>query len=359
MLNFKKKFTASIAFAVVSLGSASAEHDSAPFSFGLFGDMPYTSTTLPDAEARYQRLIADMNTHDLAFGVHVGDIKAGNTRCDDVVYSRNLELFNTFRAPILFTPGDNEWTDCHRLNNGNHAPLGRLDLIRSTFFSSNQSLGQYPIPVRRQHRYPENASIVHGKVLVITLHMPGSNNNREQKISELVSGVPRPNPYYDNDVEFKARNKANIEWLRMHLAFAAVHPAIKGVVIAIQGNPFDRFLEPVSSSNNNVYVRSGFEDFVTDLRALTRILGFLGKKVVLAHGDTHIMKIGQPLTTTYPGCDPAVTTSCVAVPVGGTVLTNFTRVEVFGQNNVHWIKVNVDKSDPNLFSFQPMIVTGN
>ena len=53
-------------------------------AFALIGDMPYTSPTLPDAVARYQRLITDVNNSykKVKFTIHVGDIKAGTTRCD-------------------------------------------------------------------------------------------------------------------------------------------------------------------------------------------------------------------------------------------------------------------------------------
>ena len=34
--------------------------------------------------------------------------------------------FNNFEAPFIYTPGDNEWTDCHRENNGSFDPIERL-----------------------------------------------------------------------------------------------------------------------------------------------------------------------------------------------------------------------------------------
>jgi len=37
--------------------------------------------------------------------------------CSDETFYQRKELFETFEAPF-FVPGDNEWTDCHRQNNG-------------------------------------------------------------------------------------------------------------------------------------------------------------------------------------------------------------------------------------------------
>ena len=40
--------------------------------------------------------------------------------------------------------GDNEWTDCHRPNNGGYNPLERLAKVRATFFPSpGRTLGQH------------------------------------------------------------------------------------------------------------------------------------------------------------------------------------------------------------------------
>src|SRR5690349_18342663 len=129
----------------VALGSTrfvSAE----TLAFAMIGDMPYTSPTLPDAVTRYQRLITDVNSSykKVKFTIHIGDIKAGTTRCDDSVYLSNKTLFNTFADAAIFLPGDNEWTDCHRINNGSFNPLERLDFLRSTFFTTNLSLGAKP-----------------------------------------------------------------------------------------------------------------------------------------------------------------------------------------------------------------------
>jgi hypothetical protein len=39
-----------------------------------------------------------------------------STTCDDAVYTAAIACFNAFNAPMIYVPGDNEWTDCHRRN---------------------------------------------------------------------------------------------------------------------------------------------------------------------------------------------------------------------------------------------------
>jgi hypothetical protein len=64
--------------------------------------------------------------------------------------------------------------------------------------------------------------------------------------------------------------------------------------------------------------------------------------VVLAVGDTHVFRVDKPLLST-----------------SGTVIQNFTRVEVFGNPQVHWVRVKVDTATREIFSFQQEIIPEN
>jgi hypothetical protein len=110
------------------------------YAIGLWGDLPYSpvqeSVGLPN-------LIQDMNAQRLAFTVHDGDLKQGsNSPCDNALYERALNWFNALEAPAMFTPGDNDWTDCDRPNNGGFNSLERLEHERKVLFSNSFSLGQ-------------------------------------------------------------------------------------------------------------------------------------------------------------------------------------------------------------------------
>ena len=38
---------------------------------------------------------------------------------------------------------------------------------------------------------------------------------------------------------------------------------------------------------------------------------------------------------------------------------NFTRVETFGENDNHWLRVTVEPGNPNVFAFDQRIVAAN
>ncbi|HYZ87505.1 MAG TPA: PKD domain-containing protein [Bryobacteraceae bacterium] len=320
---------------------------SASFDVALIGDTPYGAANEP----KFERMIADINRSGVQLAAHIGDTKNGSTRCDDAFYTKALNWFNTFDMPVLYSLGDNEWTDCMRANNGAFDPLARLALARKTYFPTNMSLGKNAVAVVRQSDdaqyslYVENAMLVRGPVVFATIHVVGSNNNLEYKNTQ-----GSPNPFYDNDAEFRARNTANIAWLRKTFALAKERNLL-GIMLLLQANMFEQFFDSGTGST-----RSGYADFIAALREEAK--NFKGE-VVLVSGDTHYMRVDKPLTDQYPACT-AATGECkpftAAEDARGARLLNFTRVEVPGSNDVHWVLCHVRPNSRNLFTFEFMIM---
>ena len=102
--------------------------------YAIIGDVPYGAA----AAASFRDLIESINRDPLVRrSVHVGDTKNGSTVCSDELFDFIYDSFQSFSDPLVYSPGDNEWTDCHRDNNGNWNPLERLATARST--SRNQA----------------------------------------------------------------------------------------------------------------------------------------------------------------------------------------------------------------------------
>ena len=107
------------------------------------GDTPYSDAE----EAQLRPMIQRMNAERLAFVVHVGDIISGRGDCSDRAFAHAKSIFDAFAHPFILTPGDNEWTDCHR---GGFDPLQSLERIRTLFHSGDRSIGRRTIPLIRQ-----------------------------------------------------------------------------------------------------------------------------------------------------------------------------------------------------------------
>jgi len=333
---------AALVVAVLAAPSSGRAHDDddGPYAIGLWGDVPYSDA---QQTVGVPNLITDMNRSRLAFSAHVGDLKQGSgSLCDDALYVRSEGYFNALRAPAMYTPGDNEWTDCDRAANGGYNSLERLTHIRNTMFDTPYSFGRHRIRQAVQAApYVEDRRWRLGPVTYATLSIPGSNNNL---------GDTAPDP-----AEWAARNAATIDWLHEAFASARAHHS-KGVMLIMQANPgFDRddpsrapvrnpttlaadFLPPDPRAGN------GYDEFLLELRR--EVVDF-GKPVVLVHGDSHYFRVDKPLLDRT-----------------GLRIQYFTRVETPGDNaptsnDVQWVRAVVDADDPEVFSFQQELVAPN
>jgi hypothetical protein len=155
-----------------------------PYTLAVIGDTPYGDAKL----AELPSLIALMNGDpkvDLV--VHLGDIKAGSSSpCTDTYFAMIRSLFDTFKDPLVYTPGDNEWVDCHvaSKNNGLFTPTERLQAVRALFFPvAGQTLGGRKKQVLTEADdpansvYVENVMWMESQVMFATLNLQGSNDD--------------------------------------------------------------------------------------------------------------------------------------------------------------------------------------
>lgn len=289
-----------------------------PFDVALIGDIPYNAVQ----EVQTAKLFEELDREKLAFIAHDGDIKSGSSACTNDVYQKELRRFENSKNPLVYTPGDNEWTDCHRPPNPTPEeadPLNRLDYLRGVFFPDDDSLGRREIDLLRQNDdYPENARWQRGGVTFATLHVVGSNNNRP---TTLPNGS-----VIGNEDEYRARNAANLKWLTETFD-EAERDRSPAVMLVIQANPFEE----------DTAQPSGFSDFKA---ALEEEVTAFGKPVVLVHGDSHTFRIDKPV-------------------ISEKRPLNFTRVETFGNPDVHWVRATVDPRDEEVFSFEPELIEEN
>ena len=275
-------------------GSASA----ADFTFAAFGDTPYSK----DEEARFPDLMAEMNREKLAFIVNIGDIKNATDPCTDELYAQRRQWLDLSHHPLIYTPGDNEWTDCR---DQGHDPIERLARLREIFFAGPQSLGQERVATEYQEGYPENRLWSVNRVRFATLNYPGHDNN--------VGHGAR------NDEEARKRSAANARWLARLLDEGA-RDDIVAVVVITQANPW-------FTPNH------AFDAFIAQLRDGGERLR---KPVLLVHGDTHIYRVDSPFRD-----------------ASGMPLLAMTRLETFGSPFIGWVRVDVDPARPQPFSFTP------
>lgn len=316
--------TAVLAFAAAPLRAAEPAPAASPaFAFAALGCMPYARQ--PDADARFARVIAEINRHAPAFTVHLGDTIASDEKATDALLLRRREEFNTFVTALVYTPGDNEWTDTHTEKAGGYTPTERLAAIRRMYFPEEKSLGRKPLPLVTQRRDPEfsdfveNARWVLGGVVFATVHVVGSSNNRQPNVPGAME-------------EWRARDAANAAWVRAAFA-AARETRAPGLALFFQAQPFPR------DTAAGGY-RPGFENFMKTVEAEARAFA---RPVLLVHADEHRFRLEHGMR--FEGKSEPV--------------PNVTRLETFGDRDFHAVLVTVDPQSPQVFLAGPLIVPGN
>ncbi len=307
------------------------------FTFGLWGDMPYEKNH--DAQAT-AAVIRSINRSDVAFSIFDGDIKDGSSACTDEVFTRIATTFNTMKAPVVYAPGDNEWTDCHRKNNGGWNNLERLDTLRKLMFAEPRSFGRRKLSLEHQDApFIENTRFRKGGIVFVQVNVPGSNNNRVLDDKECSAKSARSAADCEADnAEYAVRNTAVNRWIEESFAQARQHKA-KGLVLTLQADPgFDLpETEDVDEAKTRGWNRpeSGYKDLMDTVIRETQ--AFNGQ-VLFVHGDTHVFKLDKPLHAPLD------------------LLPNFTRLQTFGSPNNHWVHVTVDTRKAGVFTVRPVMV---
>ncbi len=310
-MKFNGKFRAAvagaIALAAAGIGEGGAGAPPKSFQFVALGDMPYQRAD----HKRFQALIAAINETKPAFSIHIGDLKGGGSPCGTEI-DRARAYFDLFENPLVYTPGDNDWTDCHRRGAGGFDPRERLAYLREQFFPGPRSLGVNTMPLVRQSDTSEFMAMVEnarwelGGIVFATVHLVGRDNN--------IGRDPE---------EFRARNEANVAWIEAAFARARESDS-RGLVLAYHADMFGWF--------------SGRSGFTQVLAAIASGAEAFARPVLLIHGDSHVYRLDKPLRA----------------PDTGATLENVIRLEVFGDRNVRAVQITVDPENPSLFGFKPL-----
>jgi hypothetical protein len=342
--------------AIAGNGTAIDPDSANTLTLAVYGDAPYGTTPTDTAEFEATpAFIASINSDpkvDLV--VHVGDIHSGKQFCTEAYDRAVFALWTAFKDPLVYTPGDNEWSDCHKPAEGGGAynktshqidyvrdvggnpvdyaggdPIANLSLVRSIFYPNpGVTLGGRKKEVFSQAqffdasnhptdgKFVENVLWVQSKILFVAVDLPGGSNNDQ----DIWYGAPTMSPAQASEV--LERTGADLRWLDTAFALAQNDPEIQAVVIVAQADMWDPEKGPAH--------QAGYEPFVQDIAQHTSAFG---KPVLMLNGDSHVYRSDNPLSATdplnfmHPGYD---------VP-------NFHRIVVHGSTfPLEWMRLTVD-----------------
>jgi hypothetical protein len=293
----------------------------------VIGDIPYGPTQIANFPNVVKQINADPNVQ---FVDHVGDIKNGSSVCSDEYFAQVKAQFDKFSDPLVYTVGDNEWTDCHRANSGAYNPLERLAKIRSVFFPKpGYTLGENPVKVTSQaaQGIPEDVRYTRANVAFAALHIVGSNNSMAPW-----TGKTAPTP--EQTAEVLGRTAAVIQSIRETFAQARDQHN-KSVVLLTQADMFDPTVTDPTYAD--------YYAFQPIVQAIAQESASFDGPVYLFNGDSHVYNSDQPLAAgskwlSFYG---------VSKPV-----SNLSRVTIDGSTDVNnYLRVTIDPGSSNVLSW--------
>ena len=358
-----------VAVAPTSAAPGKPPSDGGDLTIAVYGDAPYGTNPTDNSEfLATPAFIGSINAdHDVRFVVHVGDIHSGKQFCTEA-YDRSIaSLWTAYDVPLVYTPGDNEWADCHKAGEGGGTynagtgqiqyvtdpatgqpadyasgnPVANLALIRAIFFAHpGEALGGGHLPMLSQATvadpaHPTDAQFVENTlwerngIVFVTVNLPGGSNDD----ADVWYGAPTASA--DQTQEAAARNGADLRWLDTAFALAGAEQA-RGVVVVTQADMWDLDGKTAAHVAN-------YEPFVASIAAHTTSFG---GPVLLFNGDSHIYRSDNPLDPTA-GClteSGATEVACASESAvhPGYDVPNFHRIVVHGSTfPLEWLKLTI------------------
>ena len=351
--------------------AAASSSDRGALTLAVYGDAPYGTTPTDNAEflatpAFINSINADRRVSLVA---HVGDIHSGKQFCTQQYDQSIANLWQQYQDPLVYTPGDNEWSDCHKAAQGGGKynattgqidyvtdpatgqpvdyaggdPAANLNLVRSLFFpQTGRTLGGGNMHVLSQaqvydrdhpsdRQFVENVIFERHDTLFVTLNLPGGSNND----ADIWYGAPTMSAAQSQEIA--ERTGADLRWLDR--AFAQARgDRVGSVVILEQADMWDL------DGNTTAHV-TGYEPFVASIASHTTAFG---KPVLLINGDSHVYRSDNPLSPSA-GCTTEAAgggeTGCASEAFAhpGYDVANFHRIVVHGSTfPLEWLKLTVN-----------------
>ena len=316
----------------------------------VYGDAPYGTTPTDTSQSSrpaglHRHVNADPN---VSLVIHVGDIHSGKQFCTEAYDRTSTTSGRRFQDPLVYTPGDNEWTDCHKQAEGGgayNAATGQIDYVldasgnpvdyakrRSDGEPRPDSLDLLPArpgvalggrkkqvlsqaqsfdpPHPTDAKFVENVHVAESQVLFVTINLPGGSNND----TDVWYGAPTA------DGRRRPQESARAHRRRSALARHRLRARAGGRRRAAWSSSAQADMwDPEKGAAH----QAGYEPFVQSVAAHT--LAF-GKPVLMFNGDSHVYRSDNPLVApsdsrcTTCSCTPATTcrtstaSSCTAAP---------------------------------------------
>lgn len=240
----------------------------------ILADTPYSNKEKQILQGPDGPLYRLINKENPSVVMHLGDFKSGGDSCtDDLLTEHKVLLTQIYPGKIIYTPGDNDWTDCDRMwLFYSFNELERLDYLKKLMFQTSPLLDNKLTLITSQPAQIENKLWINDRLAISTLHIVGTSNGRVNiRKSNQDSAIKKVDE----------RDKLNIAWLKNIEENSASFDAL---IIGFQADIYQQEVlqSPACTSSSletcdafSIY-RQAFKDLATRIK----------KPILISHGDT-------------------------------------------------------------------------
>ena len=194
--------------------------------------------------------------------------------------------FDTFEDPLVYTPGDNEWTDCHRANNGAYNPLERLATVREVVLRPARAARwgrTVPVDSQAGRGFPENVSYRRARD-----HLRRRARRRQQQRPPAVDRARQHRSRRPSSSQASGPDRRRHRRAARRRSPRRAQRHDRGVVVMQQADMFDPTYTPTEDDI------SAFQPLV---QALVDEASRFDGPVYLLDGDSHVYNSDRPLAT--------------------------------------------------------------
>jgi hypothetical protein len=240
----------------------------------ILADTPYSDKEkqmIQGPNGILYRLINEVNPSVV---MHLGDFKSGGKSCtDDILKEHKKLLTQVYPGKVIYTPGDNDWTDCDRTSLPySFNELERHDFLIQLMFKTPPLLTDNLPLIMAQNSQIENKLWINDRLAISTLHIVGTSNGRVNiKKSKKTNAIKKVDK----------RDKINLAWLKSIEDNSKKYDAL---IIGFQADMYQQsVLDSGYCDDSSVKACDSFSVYRQAFKALAKRIN---KPVLISHGDT-------------------------------------------------------------------------
>jgi len=240
----------------------------------VLGDIPYSNKEKQMLQGPDGILFKLVNKANPSIVMHLGDFKAGHISCTDMVLKEHKTLLHqVYPGKLIYTPGDNDWTDCDRSSlPDSFNELERLDFLIKLMYQTPPLLDKELTSITVQPAQIENKLWINERLAISTIHLVGTSNGRTH--------IDKSNPALALK-KVNLRDILNLAWLKKIAEKSAEYDAL---IIGFQADIYQqKILKRSSCSPTTLKECDAFTDYRQAFKALAKRID---KPVLVTHGDT-------------------------------------------------------------------------